>query len=183
MSEVDQYLPIIFLGNHVEAFSPLRFPRVHMLLLFPLRCLSLHWCLFSPLLIYSQRSEMSTNQIAVWSDLFLGLGKFQAHWDKRIWACLKGMGNMSGMSKGMPRMSEDIRKHVWNASAWMETQSLLMRNIECSKKKLPLGNASSLVEKIPAVPRITEGSMSLPHFWLRRLRQNSFSQNFVEFSI
>ena len=85
-------------------------------------------CQWWPLLIYSQRSEMSTNQRAVWSDLFLGLGKFQAHWDKRIWACLKGMGNMSGMSKGMPRMSEDIGNmfgmpvHGWDPKAcWWET--------------------------------------------------------------
>ena len=61
----------------------------------------------------------------------------------------------------------------------MGSQSLLMRNIECSKKSLSLGNASSLVEKFQLFPRITEGSMSLPHFWLRRLRQNSFSQKFL----
>ena len=78
--------------------------------------------------------------------------------------------------KGHAQDVRGYRKHVWNASgcAWMWSQSLLMRNIECSKKSLPLGNASSLVEKFQLFPRITEESMSLPHFWLRWLRQNSF---------
>ena len=76
--------------------------------------------------------------------------------------------------KGHAQDVRGYRKHVWNGSAWMGSQSLLMRNIECSKKSLPLGNSSSLVEKFQLFPRITEGSMSLPHFWLRWLRQNSF---------
>ena len=42
---------------------------------------------------------MSTNQRAVWSYLFLGLGKSHAHCNKRIWAYMEGVGSMSGMAE------------------------------------------------------------------------------------
>ena len=127
MSEVDQYLPIIILGNHVDGVFPIALPQSpHAATVFSslsvatLMPYSYHSC-FIVSDVDQSESSVVRSILRSWeipSPLWQTYLSIPGRRGKHVW-------NVKGHARNVRRHG----KHVWNASAWMGSQSLLMRNI------------------------------------------------------